>query len=563
MCTQVVQSNCLFPFHKVIKINPSCTGHDSSTACPDNCPQVSLDEFLQENGPDVDPGAATYLSSVEQLTNSYVTNIIRSPSQSLCAGDYHFILSFEQDGSVLMEGLVWPNCFKDHNLIQVDRSVSEEKVREIRSETLEKVNKCISASANTRVLKSQFNLNDSEAEALSMLVQTHQVHFCESEDCERCRYPPLPSLECIYRELPTELENIPVSKRFVKVMKKLLGSLSHAEVESTLTLEWLRNVWDQHVDLSEPAGQNLWKIILDSQDFYFKIDDPLVKIVEKYEDDSFAALYQYCIGVGDGERTDDLIVKRLHLLDSFTALYSPFLMKAANSRVKIELMTSVEDFQEWNFDNPDTSSCNAVALSSHIKVPLAEAFSFVDNQKLSVKASCPTEFVHVGSDSSLLLKKVKQETENSFKVEGENGFYEIQQTMVTRYFQRMNGNDILLAELACYYEYAGKEKSEKHYEVFSDKLDKIPNSELKSVLKDGNLPEFVICCNKDVLMIRKKPKVLMYQTFDKESVDFKFSQVILFSAERNFESLTPEYVDEAFRKVNDATGESQLVQNKR
>ena len=92
---------------------------------------------------DVVPSADTYLSSVEQLINSYVTNIIRSPSQPLCADNYHLIVSFEQNGSVLMEGLIWPHCFEDHNLIEVDRSISEEKVREIRSETVEKVNKFI------------------------------------------------------------------------------------------------------------------------------------------------------------------------------------------------------------------------------------------------------------------------------------------------------------------------------------------------------------------------------------------------------------------------------------
>ena len=536
--------------------------HDASSPCLADCPHISLDEFLQQGGP-VQPSAGTILSSVDLMINSYITSILKSPSQPLCSKDYHFIISFELNGSVLMEGFIWPNCFQDINLIQVDKSITEEKIKDIRSETIRDVDRSLSASANVSVLKAQFNLDDSEAIALSNLVQAHQIHICDSEDCDRCRYPSLPSLETTFREVPPEPENIPACKRFLKVMKKILGSLNQAQIESTSTLQWLRNVWEENVDLSEPAGQNLWKINLDLQDFYFKIDASLLKLIKEYDDDNFAALYQYCIRAGDGDRNDEMIIKRLHLKDSFTALYNPFLLKAAGAKVEIELITDEDDFVEWNFDNPDTASCDDVSLNSHIKVPLAEAYSFIDNQKLRVKSSCPTEFVHVGSDSSVLLKKINQETEDSFKVEGENGFYEIQQTMVTRYFQRLNGKDILLAEMVCYYEFGGKEKSEKYYEVFSGRLDKIPQSELRGVLGGNNLPEFVICGNKDVLMIRKAPKVLMYQSFDEESPDYKFSQVLLFGAEGNYATLTPQYIEEAFRKVDNETGESLLAQNQR
>ena len=220
--------------------------------------------------------------------------------------------------------------------------------------------------------------------------------------------------------------------------------------------------------------------------------------------------------------------------------------------------------QDWNFEQPDNMSCHEKSLYSHVKVSLGEAYSLVDNSKLRVKSSCPTEFVYVGSDSSVLLKKVTTVTDDCFKVEGENGYYEVQETIVSRFFKKLNGENLTLAETATHYEFIGKDKSKSHYEVFIDKLDKIPASTFKSVSGDQNLPELIICSNKDVLTIRKRPKVLMYQSFDEESQDYKFGQVLLFSSEiRDFHQLTSIYVDEAFGDVDLNTGERQIVQNKR
>ena len=540
------------------------SGHTSSTACLEECPEIPMTEYLQQNGLNCQPDAATYISSVDLLVNSYITNVVKSPSSTFKAKDYHFIISFKSDGSVIMEGLIWPHCFCDHNLIKFDKDILKDRELEIRSETVKRVSSCISSSTNIRVLKAQFNLNDYEASSLLKLVQTHQTHICEDDECERCRNPPLPSLECKYKEVPPAAENIPSSIRFLNVMKKLLRSLTPVEIKTTATIQWLQNVWEQNVEISEPVEPNFWRINLESEDFYFKLDDSLLQVLEKYEDETFVALYQYCLGVKYEDQPDVIIMKRLNLLDAYTSQYTPFFLKAANSSIKVELMTSKYQVQEWNFEQPDNMSCHEVSLSSHIKVPLGEAYSLVDNSKLRVKSSCPTEYVYVGSDSSVLLKKVTAVNEDFFKVEGENGNYEIQETIVSRYFKRLNGDNVTLAEMATHYEFIGKDKSQSHYEVFIDKLDKIPASTFKSVCGDENLPELIICSNKDVLTIRKKPKVLMYQSFDEESQDYKFGQVLLFSSEvRDFNQLTPLYVDEAFNNNDVNTGERKIVRNRR
>ena len=520
-------------------------------------------EYLQQNGMNAQPDAGTYISSVDQLVNSYISNVVKSPSSSLCADDYHFIISFKKDGTVIMEGFCWPNCFSEHNIIKFDKDIHEEQILEIRSETIKRFGSSISSSTNIRVVKSQFNLSDSEASDLLKLVEANQTHICSLDECERCKNPPLPSLECKYKEVPPALENIPPSIRFLSVMKNLLCSLSPEKIKSTATIEWLQDVWEQNVETSEPVEPDLWRIKLEAEDFYFKLDDYLLQLLEKYDDESFVALYQYCIGVAYLDQTDGIIMKRLNLLDSFTAPYIPFFLKAANASIKVELMTS-NNYVEWNFDRPDKMSCHELSLSSHIKVPLEEAFSLLDNSKLRVRSSCQTAFVYVKSDPSVLLKKVSAVTDECFKVEGENGYYEVQETFVSRYCKRLNGDSVTLAEMATHYEFMGKEKSQSHYEVFIDKLDKIPASSFKSVSGDENLPDLIICSNKDVLSVRKRPKVLMYQSFDEQSQDYKFGQVLLFSSSvRDLHQLTQIFVNEEFDRVDINTGERQLVQNRR
>ena len=163
----------------------------------------------------------------------------------------------------------------------------------------------------------------------------------------------------------------------------------------------------------------------------------------------------------------------------------------------------------------------------------------------------------------MLLKKVPQNNENCLQAEGDGSFYEVQQTAVTRYCQRVNGKNVLLSEVVCFYDYAGTEQSTAKFEVFNDKLNKIPNSEVPAVLGDEKLPELILCQNGDVLQFRKKPKVLMYQTHDEDTYEHKFGQVLLFSAVNRFEDLNPDSVDRIFEKLDEDSGENVVKANKR
>ena len=504
----------------------------------------------------------TYVSSVEKLINSFISDVLKSPSSKMMTEDFHFNISYDNQGQVIMEGLVWPICLQDFNLMQYNKDLSAEQIEEKNAELVDIIRKNISSSSNVRVIMSQFNMTESEAIRLAKLVETHQIHVCQLEDCYKCQNAPLPSLQCLLKKFPEATENIPTSKRFLKLMKTHLHSLSVEDIQSMATHEWLQSVWDR-VDISEPEENNYWRITLDEQDFYFKFDPSLVKLLEIYDDEPFAALYQYCLGIGEMDQSEELVMKRPNILDCYTEAYIPFYLQAANSPIKVNILTRLSNSGGWSFEKPDYQGCIEAGLHSHVKIPLSEAYCLIDNNKLKTRSSRPSEFVFTGSAPSVLLKRVSNATELSFQYEGDGAHYEIQQTIVTRYCQRLNGRDLLLSEVACNYDFIGKEESEAKYEVFHDRLDKIPLSSIQAVARDQKLPKLLIMENKDVLELRRKSKILMFKTFDKDSYDHKFSEVLLFSVVNKFEDLTQEAVENIYRKVNEETQENILKANKR
>ena len=67
--------------------------------------------------------------------------------------------------------------------------------------------------------------------------------------------------------------------------------------------------------------------------------------------------------------------------------------------------------------------------------------------------------VSPGPSKMLLLKKVPEFKESCFQVDGLVGtFFETQPTIVSRYFSRLNGKNMLLAEFAIFFDYLPKAK---------------------------------------------------------------------------------------------------------
>ena len=113
-------------------------------------------------------------------------------------------------------------------------------------------------------------------------------------------------------------------------------------------------------------------------------------------------------------------------------------------------------------------------------------------------------------DAQPLFLKVSGPTEETFTAADQAGFFEMTYNAVVRHKLRVNGDDLILAETSCCFDFIGRKESAELYSVYSESLDKIPPSEVKSSISGKFLPSLIICSNGHVLRIRKKRKILSY-----------------------------------------------------
>ena len=522
-------------------------GHDSSSACVEECITVTEDTY---QGLDVTtPDISTYVSSVDSKVNSFLKNIIKSPASPFESQIYFLQVSFNSKGEASLEGVLWPQKFRNINLSLIDDSFKFDVELE---ELVNLLKSCISTSSKKQSLKEQFSLCDQEAKDIEKLVKTNQLHLCEDEsECEKCSDPPLPSLEWIITKCPVETANIYSSKRLLGALKTNLMSLPREDLLTMSTMDWLEQVWDE---MESEVEENVWSIEYDSELYQLKLNASLNKLIVKYSDCPLLAAYHYALSCVEKDEENKVIIKRSHLQDMFTEPFYPFFLKASKSPISVKLITSHREWKASSYVIPDYANALKNGLANHTSVSLSEALSLTDTNKTRIKSSTALEFVFTGPETKSYFKKVRMHNENCFVLAGEDGgvFYEYQETIVSRYFRRMNAKELLLCELAVFYEYLGRENSEPKFQVYRDRMDKIELSDVESIRGNEKLPELVLIENGDVLQKRKQPKIIKYPEYSNDSFEFRHSQVLLFhKIERKEDLCEKQKVEDMFILCDD------------
>ena len=163
----------------------------------------------------------------------------------------------------------------------------------------------------------------------------------------------------------------------------------------------------------------------------------------------------------------------------------------------------VNGFQDWTvktdlnlgqIDEVDETLALFEEEDSHRKISLIELFALADARKSQDINSSPTEFVDCMVARDQKFRKVKEETDESYKFDGSDGFFELLSSNVSRHKLRKNGEHLLLAETCMNYEYMGRAKSEEMFDIFDQRIDKIPLSNVESIYEANQgkkaMPEF-------------------------------------------------------------------------
>ena len=549
--------------HELERVYKVHRSHNSDTDCRPDCQAVGLEDYMTEKNIALNltnRNLSTHVLASDFFTNSFVSNILKSPSSLLYSEDYQLQTVFKEDGSLKVLGVIWPEKMKKMNLLNIDRSLSEENKELIQNDHLKFVGNTITTSSDAAVLKENFHLSDLESQALVRLVEKNQIHFCHSRPrCPRCENPELPSLELTNTITPENHQNLVTCTRLRHLFTEKLKNLSFDDLRSLEIMEWIEEL-SEFIEGNEINEVNIWSIQIEDETFKLFLDDILTGLILRFGTCPLAAAYQYsvmCVTFGG-----QVILKQRKLIESFTKPYNPFYLKAAEAQVSIKPVHGLNEWKNCKYSDQFQNTSNEPELFDHSDISFTEVLSLSDTNIKNVKASSKVEFLYTGPECKNLFKKVEKRTDKSYSVDGENFFLELQESAISKYFKRLNGIDLLLCEFAVWFDFLGQEKSESLFEVYKEKLGKIEDSSDASIMRKEALPELLLVENGNVFQKRKKPKILQHVDFDVDSYEYRYSQVILFGNNLNFPDLTKEFVENKYVET-DEEGNSIVRRNRR
>ena len=534
IATCLLQEGLVITIDKVGSANGEFTNvytvhmdHLSCTDCSEECEnKVDLRDFINNHELDMlgvdNKLIGTYVSSIHLKLNAFCRSVIQAPASGLYSENFHLLLIFDTRGQASIVGCIWPRALEEINfeLAQQHDEIGKQV------ELVQFVERNISTSTDPRLIRSDFSLSDEEANTLGKLVEEQQVNICEFEDDDEFETSDLPSLETIVKE-KCSFRNLEAAAKFRKIMVRNLEMLSIEERRSFSTWNWLEKVWLKVTgDISDDFNSLKINFEEEMELVFFEIDERLSQYLEEYNESPLTATYHYAISCCSPFGGFPVVLRRLRIKECFIKPYNPLFLKCS-SPVVVQLVNTTNMFenllscgQSWERDE----QVDPQMFFSHKLVSMAEAVSLFDKTKKRVGTSTTVEFCNAKYNRKQTMKKVAASNNENFRIEGCKDEYQIQESNISRHFNRRNG-DLLLAESVLWYEYQGKEKSKELSKTYADL--EIPLSDVKCASGEGVLPTYLLCTNGDVLKKRSKQKIMLYPK-PKANYDLMYSKCLLF-----------------------------------
>ena len=526
--------------------------HDNSVDCSGLCNKIELGEYLANHNLQRTSLQliATYISLSDQVLQSALRNIVQSHASQLRSEVFQFTTVIDAKGTIKVIGVIWPEILmKTVNYQNVHEDATPETRLIAKKDLMQALEGTIGTTSKLTVLMSQFKISEAKAKTLQSLVRKNQVHACRA--CLKCDSHPMPSLSFLIKEIPDHEDNIVSSRMFLQFMRDQMDALPMEVLQNMSTSEFIDTVWS---DSEETRIGNRLIIENSGQSFEFVLEAKLLELREEFHDDPLAAVYQFSLGCELQDGRGCFVLKRTMLLDCFTDPYCQVLLRSVEAPVIVKPISSVEEFSSW-LESDDTTA----NIPAHRKISIVEALATSDQHKLKQKSSPTTESVKVKESSYYVFQKTDEANEDSYIHDGK--FYDLLLSNVNKLDNRLNGRSLFLCEACSWYDYVGKEKSLPLFNVYKDKLDKVQETDCTS-LSGAKLPEYLITSSGHVMKKRRVPKILKYETFNLDSPEHKYSQVLLFGKYEKIADLSEARVNEIFCEEEDGENVIKRIRKK-
>ena len=520
-------------------------GHIASQPCGTgsrDCLKVKLREFVGRSYKIQNHQLHSYIATVSLKSREFINQILSCPSSTIAASKYVFETVFKKDGSCQLDGIIWPNAFCKTN-------AGEEEMNEDGSDPmLNAILMGVSTSSRTEDIKSDFKLSEGASEDLKALVLRHQTKDLRKGfgDCDI----PLPNL-LLMQKINVHHHNKVNAATVLDSIRGYLSQLSEAEIRGKTCEEILAKLEEDYFISFGVDEKRVWSFSILDEDCELTLDEGLVKMEGLFPESFFATIYHYSLCCTS---QDEIILPRKTLFDCFVIPYNDLYLKALNSTVMVQPMKGMEEWTVSKFSNMEMDSQEDEQIPHYRKLSLTECLGLMDPRKIEILQNTSCKFVYTNPSARMMFKKVKVRNELCYSVPGENGvYYEMMHTNVTRFFMKMNGDGLTLAEFCCFYQNCKKDEAERLFTLYKDKLETIEVTNTKYIAKEDNIPSLILCQNGDVLT-KKGCKILKFIEFEEDTYEFKFTRLLLFGLVANYEDITADSIDILYNKCS--SGES-------
>ena len=536
--------------------------HDTETDCSDNCTKVPLNDYLQqfpvESNMLKTKFLSAYVTSVQSKVNAVIRNFIKAPSSSLHSEEYYLQLFFNSDGTIDIRGLAWLKSMENLNLkfakyptLSLDRDLVKDLERHIDS--------TLCATSDPVTLSKKLNVSEAEAKEISDLVSLYQFHFCgRNKQCLNCKQPILPLLKTLLVEYSPF--NLQMSVKLIDFVKQKLINLEDGDVLAKKTEDWLLEIFDSNNAKIDQINNVSIDFKLNDEDFHFQMDERLEdlnqyfqRLYPDFQNVPVLSCYHYSVTTARMPHAGSVILERVKLKDSYTSDCSLLLLKAFKSKAYVVALNAncgiLEDMKTF-CDMDHIDNLKPGVAETYREVSLTEAFCLFDKNFFQTFSSNHVQFVYAIEDRKKFFKPVSRETDNSFHMEGSKKMFVQQLSGLERFFlMEKNERNIVAAEFIQNFEFVGESESKNFVKLF-EKVS-IEDSDIQTAFSSEIfLPEFIILVNGDVMQLRKSKKILTFPDFEKNSPQFQYRQVLLFSPEAE-EIMDNEKVLSLFQRLDD------------
>ncbi len=499
--------------------------HSSQENCvPQNCLKMPLKNFLAAGGFDKQLLKNKFVPThvlMSATKMNELLNLVKMSSSDLCAEDYFFELRFPLDGRIIIEGAIWPLSFKNYNkeLAKASHINISEMDNDIKQDMINILERNILRTTSKLHLQNSLGIAEAQSENIKQTAEALLLNYD--------RMLEFPSLISLWKDKVKSAENNYPTTRFKTIIKDLLMNLADYGKSLLRVQEFLENLEEEHFSNVIVDGEMLFMTFDQDEELVFKIDEDFTRFLNMWPNSPIYGAYHYAMS-RNNDSTGGILLKKQFIRESFTASYSPMLMAAfQNTKVMVSPIFGNTDWTKESWSHPVMES--NLTMADHQEVSLAELVANTEPRKVRMNASQKIQYVDPRPNVTQCFKRVDQENEVTWKAEdGGNHFFELVPNVITRFFSRRNGSSLVLAEVACYYEYSGLERSLELVTTYRDKVMTIEDTNILSLAGKETYPKYLLCANGDVLEFTKGKKILRIPDIDKSSPSYKYSQVLLF-----------------------------------